>query len=85
MILLHTYNRKRILFINYKKKKKKFKNPLWNNNELLDNEYHVFALTLTYTMLAKGFGLVKLHKENHPVHAIISLVKSPTYELTSVL
>ena len=56
-----------------------------NDNDFLETKYNVCALTLADTMIAKGYGLVKLHKENHPVRHIISLANSPTYKLASVL
>ena len=55
------------------------------NNEFLDEKYHERALTLTDTMLAKGYGLVKLLKENHSVRHFISLINSPTHKLASLL
>ena len=51
-----------------------------NNNDFLETKYNVRALTLTDTMLAKGYGLVKLHKENHPVRPIIFLVNSRRFK-----
>ena len=56
-----------------------------NDNDFFETKYNVRALTHTDTMLAKKYGLVKLHKENRPVRPIISLVNSPTYKLASVI
>ena len=36
-------------------------------------------------MLAKGYGLPKIHKEGFPVRPIISLINSPTYKLAKFL
>lgn len=36
-------------------------------------------------MLAKAYGLPKVHKPNHPYRPIISLVNSPTHFLATIL
>ena len=54
---------------------------LLNGNDYLRIKYHDYALTLTDTMLAKGYGLPKIHKEGFPVRPIILLINSPAYKL----
>ncbi|XP_043469746.1 uncharacterized protein LOC122503318 [Leptopilina heterotoma] len=56
-----------------------------NENEFLDKVYHPNQLTLTDTVLAKAYGLPKIHKENVPLRPIISLINSPTHFLAKIL
>ena len=35
--------------------------------------------------VSKGYGLIKIHKENNPVRPIISAINSPTYNLSKIL
>ena len=56
-----------------------------NSEGLLKYKYHNNSLTLTNTVLAKGYGLPKIHKPNAPLRTIISLINSPTHFLAKVL
>ena len=49
-----------------------------NNNDFLNYKYHYNDLTQTDTMLAKAYGLVKIHKPNAPLRPVISLKNTPT-------
>ena len=35
--------------------------------------------------VSKGYGLIKIHKENNPVRPIISAINSPTYNMSKIL
>ena len=65
----------------------KVKNILQSLNEqkFLIHNYHNNKLSQSNTMLAKAYGLPKVHKPNHPYRPIISLVKSPTHFLATIL
>lgn len=56
-----------------------------NENEFLNENYYSNKLTLTDTVLAKAYGLPKIHKENVPFRQIISLINSPTHFLVKIL
>ena len=56
-----------------------------NNNDFLNYKYHYNDLTQTDTMLAKAYGLVKIHKPNAPLRPVISLTNTPTYKLAKFL
>lgn len=56
-----------------------------NENELLNRKYHKRELTLTNTVLAEGYGLLKIHKQNNPLRHTIFLIGSPTHFLAKVL
>ena len=56
-----------------------------NDNEFLKFKYHNNQLTLTNTVLAKGYGLPKIHTPDIPLRPIISLVNSPTHFLAKVI
>ena len=40
----------------------------FNNDDYLNIKYHDHALTLSDTMLAKSYGLHKIHKEGFPIN-----------------
>ena len=56
-----------------------------NDNDYLKHKHHHNAFTCTDTMLAKAYGLAKIHKQGVPLRPIISLTNTPTYKLASYL
>ena len=56
-----------------------------NDNEFLKYKHHNNQLTLTSTVLARYYGLPKIHKKGVPLRPIISLINSPTYLLAKIL
>ena len=57
----------------------------FNDNEFLKYKHHNNQLTLTSTVLARCYGLPKIHKKDIPLRPIISLINSPTYFLAKIL
>ena len=57
----------------------------WNNKNWLDRKYKDIELTLTDTQMAKFYGLVKLHKQDHPLRPVVSLVNYPTERIAKQL
>ena len=55
-----------------------------NDNEFLKYKFHNNQL-LTNTVLAKCYGLPKIHKQDIPLRPIISLINSPTHFLAKIL
>ena len=49
------------------------------------NKFHNNQLTLINTVLAKCYGLPKIHKQDIPLRPIISLINSPTHFLDKIL
>ena len=56
-----------------------------NDNEFLKYKFHNNQLTLTNTVLAKCYGLPKIHEQDTPLRPIISLINSPTHFLAKIL
>ena len=56
-----------------------------NDNDFLKYKHHNNQLTLTSTVLARCYGLPKIHKKDVPLRLIISLINSPTYFLAKIL
>ena len=56
-----------------------------NDNDYLKYKVHNNQLTLTNTVLAKCYGLPKIHKEDTPLCPIISLINSLTHFLAKIL
>ena len=56
-----------------------------NSNEFLHKRFQNNQLTLTDPVIAKCYGLPKIHKEGAPLRPIISLVNIPTYVLPNII
>ena len=56
-----------------------------NDNLFLKYKFHNNQLTLTNTVIAKCYGLPKIHKQDTPLRPIISLINSPTHILAKIL
>ncbi|KAL7291732.1 hypothetical protein TKK_0014519 [Trichogramma kaykai] len=57
----------------------------YNDNDFLSYKYHKNNLNQTNTILAKCYGLPKIHKPSLSFRPIISTINSPTHFLASVL
>lgn len=49
----------------------------WNNNKYLKREYSNFTISQTDTVLAKIYGLPKIHKVDIPLRPIVSCIGTP--------
>lgn len=58
---------------------------IFNDKNFLKKKYHNNQLTLTGTVLAKGYCLSKVHKQNVPLRPNISLINSPTHTLLKTI
>ncbi|KAL7307629.1 hypothetical protein TKK_0000317 [Trichogramma kaykai] len=56
-----------------------------NDNKYLNRHFHNNDLTQTNTILAKCYGLPKIHKKDIPLRPIISTINSPTHFLSKTL
>ena len=56
-----------------------------NENNYLYQKYKNNHLTQTNTVLARAYGLLKIHKVSNPCRPVISLINSPTYMLAKFL